>query len=91
MNRSGGFSLIGSLIGAGLVGACAAAPPGSAGGRAAAEPLRVTNGAAPFANFEGVAARKMAEGQCGERGQRLQSSIYDRYEAGAWVFVEGCA
>jgi hypothetical protein len=53
-------------------------------------PLRITNGDAGFANFEGAAARELAEATCSDRGQRLQSSIYDRYEAGAWVFVEGC-
>ena len=77
------------MAGAGLLAACSpspVAPPVTQG-----EPLRVTNGDAAFANDEGAAARKLAEASCVSRGQRLQSSIYDRYEAGAWVFVEGCA
>jgi hypothetical protein len=79
------------LLGAGLLGACAQGPSGSTVPVQVAEPLRVTNGTRPFANFEGAAARKLAETTCKSRGQRLHSSIYDRYEAGAWVFVEGCA
>jgi hypothetical protein len=78
-----------TVAGAGLLAACAASPTPLAAPRD--EPLRVTNGDAAFANFEGAAARKLAEATCTSRGQRLQSSIYDRYEAGAWVFVEGCA
>jgi hypothetical protein len=78
-----------SVAGAGLLAACVAAPTTPAAARG--EPLRVTNGDAAFANFDGAAARKLAEATCTSRGQRLQSSIYDRYEAGAWVFVEGCA
>ena len=72
---------------AGVLGACGAAPRTP---DARPQPLRVTNGGAPFANHQGVAARRAAETTCESRGQRLQSSIYDRYEAGAWIFVEGC-
>jgi hypothetical protein len=43
----------------------------------------------PYAFHEGAAARREADARCGARGVR--SSIYDRYENGAWVFVEGCA
>ena len=91
MNGSGAIKRLGRLVGAGLLGACAASPAASPLIGRTAEPVRVTNGTEPFANFEGAAARKMAETTCQNRGQRLQSSIYDRYEAGAWVFVEGCA
>jgi hypothetical protein len=77
------------VAGAGLLAACTASPATSP--RVERMPLRVTNGDAAFANDEGAAARKQAEATCAARGQRLQSSIYDRYEAGAWVFVEGCA
>jgi hypothetical protein len=59
--------------------------------RSPADPLRVTNGGQPFAMWDGLAARKVAEADCKSRGQRLRTSIYDRYEAGTWVFVEGCA
>ncbi len=54
-------------------------------------PLRVTNNGAPFANDEGAAARKTAEATCRGRGQRLRSGIYDRFEAGTWVYPGGCA
>jgi hypothetical protein len=72
----------------GFLGACVAAPGTP---DAPPEPLRVTNGDAPFAYDQGATARDVAEATCTRRGQRLQSSIYDRYEAGTWVFVEGCA
>lgn len=84
MIRSGVFG----VAGAGLLAACTASP--TTPPRAERVPLRVTNGDAAFANFEGAAARNLGEATCAARGQRLQSSIYDRYEAGAWVFVEGC-
>ena len=58
---------------------------------AGAEPLRVSGPARPFAQDEGMLARTTGEAMCRARGQQLQTSIYDRYEAGAWVFVEGCA
>ena len=57
----------------------------------AAAPLRVMNGAVPFANDQGLAARRMAEAECASQGKALRTSIYDRFEAGTWVFVEGCA
>ena len=74
------------LVLAGCVGQGADIPQPSA-----RQALRVTNAGQPFANFEGAAARKMAEGKCEGMGKRLVPSIYDRYEAGAWVYVEGCA
>lgn len=76
----------------GLAG-CAPAPvAGPAPGRAAvAQPLRVTNGDRPFAYHEGAAARRMAEAACAGQGKRLRPSMYDRFEAGAWIYVEGCA
>jgi hypothetical protein len=58
---------------------------------AAPAALRVTNGGQPFAMWEGAPARKVAEAECAARGQNLRTSIYDRFEAGSWVFVEGCA
>lgn len=54
-------------------------------------PLRVTNDGAPFAMHEGLAARRLAEGICAGQGKRLRPGIYDRFDQGAWVFVEGCA
>ena len=68
-----------------LASACVQAAP------KAASPLRVTNGAQPFAYDDGVPARKLAEAECGRQGLRLRPSIYDRFDAGAWVFVGGCA
>ena len=54
-------------------------------------PLRVTNGDRPFGYDEGAPARKLAEAECAFRGQSLRTSVYDRFEAGAWVFDGGCA
>ena len=52
--------------------------------------VRVSRTAAPaYAKWDGAPARRDADALCGGRG--VQSSIYDRYEAGTWVFVEGCA
>ncbi|NHB78014.1 hypothetical protein [Rhodobacter calidifons] len=58
---------------------------------ASREPVRVTNGGQPFQMWEGAAARKAADAQCGPRGVRV--TIYDRYDpaAGAWVYPGGCA
>jgi hypothetical protein len=58
---------------------------------AARDPVRVSNGGQPFQMWEGAAARKVADAQCGPRGVR--SSIYDRYDraAGEWVYPGGCA
>jgi hypothetical protein len=69
-------------------GGPAAAPSPAAG---ASTPLRVTRpDGTSFAAFEGAAARQAAEAECDRRGRRLSPSIYDRFEAGAWVYVEGC-
>jgi hypothetical protein len=51
----------------------------------------VTNNGQPFQMWDGAAARKVGEAECAGRGQKLRTSIYDRFEGGAWVFVEGCA
>jgi hypothetical protein len=56
-----------------------------------AGPLRVTNNGTPFANYDGAAARRQAEAECAALGRSLRPSIYDRYEAGAWVYPGGCA
>ncbi len=68
---------------------CVAAPQTSA--PLSSPPLRVTNNGAPFANHGGAAARKLAEAECAGQGRTLRPSIYDRYDAGEWVYVEGCA
>lgn len=60
-------------------------------GPVVAAPLRVMNGGHPFALWEGAAARRVAEGECAAKGLRLRTSIYDRFEGGAWVYPEGCA
>ncbi|WP_434612497.1 hypothetical protein [Tabrizicola sp. M-4] len=64
------------------------APEGAA---VAAAPLTVTREGTPYANWEGAAARKQAEAECAALGRTLRPSIYDRYQAGSWVYVEGCA
>lgn len=63
----------------------------SGGGAVAAAPLTVVRQGAPYANWEGAAARRQAEAECAARGLSLRPSIYDRYQGGAWVYVEGCA
>ncbi|GAB1363381.1 hypothetical protein MASR1M32_26170 [Rhodobacter sp.] len=77
--------------------ACVAAAPAPVAPRAdvgaslsqAGKAVRVTRTAAPaYAMWDGAAARRDADALC---GGKVRSSIYDRYEAGAWVFVEGCA
>lgn len=66
-------------------------PAPQVSGPVTAGPLRVTNNGAPFANHEGAAAKRVAVAACAAQGQTLRTSIYDRFDAGAWVFVEGCA
>jgi len=74
------------------VAAAGCVQPGvQAPGPVVAAPLRVTNAGQPFSLWEGAAARRVAEGECAARGQSLRTSIYDRFEAGAWVYPEGCA
>ncbi|MFN4158539.1 MAG: hypothetical protein ACK4GO_09075 [Gemmobacter sp.] len=51
----------------------------------AAEALRVPG----LWHWQGADARRAADAACGARGVRV--SIYDRYQAGDWVFPEGCA
>ena len=51
--------------------------------------VRVTRtSGTPYAMYDGAHARKDADALC---GGKVRSSIYDRYESGTWVFVEGCA
>jgi hypothetical protein len=62
----------------------AALQPAAGGG------VAVTRTTGPaYALWDGAAARRDADALCGPRG--VASSIYDRYQAGAWVFVGGCA
>lgn len=77
--------------------ACVAVAPAPVAPRAdvgaslvqAGRAVRVTRTAAPaYAMWDGAGARRDADALC---GGRVRSSIYDRYEAGTWVFVEGCA
>lgn len=67
------------------------APHGVGQGAAAPTPLRVTNNGQAFRMDEGASARRMADATCAAQGKRLRSSIYDRFDAGAWVYAEGCA
>jgi hypothetical protein len=68
--------------------ACVATAPT---GPAAREPVRVGGDGQPYQMWDGAAARKAADAQCGPRGVR--SSIYDRFDraTGEWVYPEGCA
>ncbi len=74
-----------------MASACVQTAAPQVRGQASVAPLRVTNNGTAFAMDEGAAARRVAEATCAARGQRLRPSIYDRFEAGAWVYVEGCA
>jgi hypothetical protein len=87
--RSGVWTRTFGVAGLGLIAACSTAS--DAPQKTFGIPLRVMNDGTNFTDSEGALARKKADAACAARGQRLQSSIYDRYEAGAWVFVEGCA
>lgn len=76
------------------LGACVQPAPQGAGQGVAAPSsaaLRVTNAGKPFGMHEGAAARRVAEATCAAEGRRLRPGIYDRFEAGAWVYVGGCA
>ncbi|WP_435258722.1 hypothetical protein ACSBLW_02800 [Thioclava sp. FR2] len=66
-------------------------PATKVAGPVAALPLRVSNNGSPFGADQGIAARKLGEAECAAEGRVLRTSIYDRFESGEWVFVEGCA
>jgi hypothetical protein len=69
-------------------GACVATAPAIS---PAGQHVRVTNDGQPWQMWDGAAARKAADADCGPRGVR--STIYDRYDraTGAWVYPGGCA
>lgn len=69
-------------------GACVATAPTVPASR---DPVRVSNGGQPFQMWEGAAARKAADAQCGPKG--VSVSIYDRFDraTGEWVYPGGCA
>jgi hypothetical protein len=71
------------------LGACVQ-PVAQASGRGMAGPLRVSDDGKPFAMDQGLKARRAGEVICSRMGQRLQSSIYDRFDNGEWLFIEGC-
>ena len=76
---------VAAVISLTLATACVQTAPKATGA------LRVTNGDRAFSYDEGAPARKLAEAQCKAQGQTLRTSVYDRFEGGAWVFVGGCA
>ena len=49
----------------------------------------VTGADLPYTMADGAAARQAADARCGPRGVR--TSIYDRFEAGTWIYPQGCA
>ncbi len=53
--------------------------------------VRVTNAGQPYQMWDGAAARRAADVQCGPRG--VTPSIYDRFDraTGEWVYPGGCA
>jgi hypothetical protein len=56
--------------------------------RAATGALRVSRQGKPFANWEGMEARRAADRFC---NGRADSSIRDRFQGETWLIVEGCA
>jgi hypothetical protein len=76
---------LGTLI---SLSACVAATPVV---QEPSAPLRVTNNGVPFAMDQGARAKRVAMDTCAAEGRALRPSIYDRFDKGAWVFVEGCA
>ena len=67
-------------------------PPGNdiAGPVAGATPITVTSATGmPYTFADGAQAKKQADAQCGTGGVR--TSIYDRFNAGAWTYPGGCA
>ncbi len=69
--------------------ACVAPAPAEAPVAVGKQAVRVMRAdGTSFSFYEGAAARREADVFC---GGKVKTSIYDRYEAGAWVFAEGCA
>ena len=71
--------------------AACASPAPRAAGRVMAGPLRVTDNGTPFTMDQGARAKRVAMDTCAAQGRVLRPSIYDRFDNGEWVFVEGCA
>lgn len=71
--------------------AACASPAPRATGPVMVGPLRVTDNGMPFTMDQGARAKRMAMDSCAAQGRSLRPSIYDRFDGGAWVFVEGCA
>jgi len=72
--------------------ACVAtAPAAPTGAPAVRDPVRVTNNGQPFQMWDGAAARRVADAECGPKG--VKASIYDRFDraTGEWVYPGGCA
>ncbi len=77
-------------MGAAVLSGCGA--PGTAAIGQSAETVRevrISGGATPLGFDEGARAKQLASDVCGPQGVR--SSVNDRFEAGTWVFVKGCA
>jgi hypothetical protein len=53
-------------------------------------PITVTSATGmPYTFADGAQAKKQADALCGTGGVR--TSIYDRFNAGTWIYPEGCA
>ena len=70
---------------------CAGQPGnGVAAPRSGGTPITVTSATGmPYTFADGAQAKKQADALCGTGGVR--TSIYDRFNAGTWVYPEGCA
>ncbi len=80
-----------SLFACAALAGCAG-QPGSpiAAAVAGRTPVSVTSATGlPYTFADGAQAKKQADALCGTGGVR--ASIYDRFNAGAWVYPEGCA
>ncbi|MFN3938635.1 MAG: hypothetical protein ACK4KW_13785 [Gemmobacter sp.] len=92
MRRAG----IPMALGAAL-GACAAPPqalppaPDGVVAERRADGLAIRRLDGAFHYSDGLAARRAGQAVCAAEGRRLRHGIRDRFEAGAWIFPEGCA
>lgn len=53
--------------------------------------MSVAREGAPFANDQGLEAKRVAEAFCASRNSRIDPRALGRFAAGQWVFDEGCA
>lgn len=52
--------------------------------------LTISRDTAPFGNFEGLEAKRVAEQFCATRGGRVNPASLGHYLGGSWQFRGGC-